>query len=29
VVFSLPEKGPDIVLPILDRWAEIKRELGV
>jgi probable F420-dependent oxidoreductase len=29
VVFSLPEKGPDVVLPILDRWAEIKRELGI
>jgi alkanesulfonate monooxygenase SsuD/methylene tetrahydromethanopterin reductase-like flavin-dependent oxidoreductase (luciferase family) len=29
VVFSLPEKKEAEMLPILDRWAAIKKELGV
>ena len=29
VVFSLPAEPEDAILPILDRWAEIGRELGV
>ena len=29
VVFSLPAEKEDKILPILDRWAEVKRELGV
>jgi hypothetical protein len=29
VVFSLPAEPADKILPILDRWAEVKRELGV
>jgi len=28
VVFSLPAEKADKILPILDRWAEVKRELG-
>jgi probable F420-dependent oxidoreductase len=29
VVFSLPAEKEDKILPILDRWAELKRQLGV
>jgi hypothetical protein len=29
VVFSLPAEKEDKILPILDRWVEVKRELGV
>jgi len=29
VVFSLPAEKADKILPILDRWVEVKRELGV
>jgi len=29
VVFSLPAEPEDKILPILDRWAEVKRDLGV
>jgi probable F420-dependent oxidoreductase len=29
VVFSLPAEKADAILPILDRWAAVKRELGV
>jgi hypothetical protein len=29
VVFSLPEKTADEILPILDRWAAIQQALGV
>jgi hypothetical protein len=28
VVFSLPAEKEDKLLPILDRWAELKRQLG-
>jgi probable F420-dependent oxidoreductase len=28
VVFSLPVAGKDKIMPILDRWAELQRELG-
>ncbi|HEX2944150.1 MAG TPA: LLM class F420-dependent oxidoreductase [Rhodopila sp.] len=28
VVFSLPAAKADTILPILDRWAQVKRELG-
>ncbi len=29
VVFSLPAEKEDKILPILDRWSELKRQLGV
>ena len=29
VVFSLPAENEDTILPILDRWVAVKRELGV
>jgi hypothetical protein len=29
VVFSLPAENEDKILPILDRWAEVKRTLGI
>ncbi|HVY16670.1 MAG TPA: LLM class F420-dependent oxidoreductase [Rhodopila sp.] len=29
VVFSLPAEKADTILPILDRWAAVKRDLGV
>jgi probable F420-dependent oxidoreductase len=29
VVFSLPAEGEDTILPIMDRWAKVGRELGV
>jgi probable F420-dependent oxidoreductase len=29
VVFSLPAEKADKIMPILDRWVEVKRELGV
>jgi probable F420-dependent oxidoreductase len=29
VVFSLPAEKEDKILPILDRWVEVKRDLGV
>ncbi len=28
VVFSLPAEKADKILPILDRWVAVKRELG-
>jgi alkanesulfonate monooxygenase SsuD/methylene tetrahydromethanopterin reductase-like flavin-dependent oxidoreductase (luciferase family) len=28
VVFSLPAEKDDKIMPILDRWAELKRQLG-
>ncbi|HEU5094447.1 MAG TPA: hypothetical protein VFT77_04780, partial [Reyranella sp.] len=28
VVFSLPAEKEDKILPILDRWADLKRQLG-
>ena len=28
VVFSLPAEGEDAIMPILDRWAAIKQEMG-
>ena len=28
VVFSLPAEKEDKILPILDRWVQVKRELG-
>jgi hypothetical protein len=29
VVFSLPAETEDKILPILDRWVQVKRDLGV
>jgi hypothetical protein len=29
VVFSLPAAGEDAILPILDRWVAVRRELGL
>jgi len=29
VVFSLPADKEDKILPILDRWSDLKRQLGV
>jgi len=29
VVFSLPAEKEDKIMPILDRWVEVKRDLGV
>jgi alkanesulfonate monooxygenase SsuD/methylene tetrahydromethanopterin reductase-like flavin-dependent oxidoreductase (luciferase family) len=29
VVFSLPAATEDAILPILDRWVEVKRDLGI
>jgi len=29
VVFSLPEKRKEEILPILDRWVAVRRELGL
>jgi hypothetical protein len=29
VVFSLPAEKEDKIMPILDRWVAVKRELGV
>jgi hypothetical protein len=28
VVFSLPAENDDKIMPILDRWAELRRRLG-
>ena len=28
LVFSLPAEKDDRIMPILDRWAELKRQLG-
>jgi hypothetical protein len=27
VVFSLPAQGKDALMPIIDRWAELKRRM--
>ena len=29
VVFSLPAEKEDKILPILDRWVQVKRDLGL